>query len=77
LAGTDLELDTTKSQNHSEIKRQPEQWQLLGMANVRNVLEMCQCSQTLCATQNESCAQNKHVTAVGYISDMEEIIKPF
>jgi len=32
-------------------------------------------SQNLCATQKEYRAQNKQMTAVGYISDTEEIIK--
>jgi len=36
---------------------------------------MWQGSQNLCATQKESHAQNKQMTAVGYISDTEEIIK--
>jgi len=38
-------------------------------------LEMWQGSQNLHATQNESHAQTKQMTAVGYISDTEEIIK--
>jgi hypothetical protein len=36
---------------------------------------MWQGSQNLRATQKESRAQNKQMTAVGYISDMEEIVK--
>ena len=45
------------------------------MVNVHNVLEMWQGSQNLQATQKESCAQNKQMTAVGYISDIEEMVK--
>jgi hypothetical protein len=45
------------------------------MANGHDFLEMWQASQNLHATQKESGAQNKQMTAVGYISDMEEIIK--
>jgi len=36
---------------------------------------MWQGSQILCATEKESCAQNKQMTAIGYISDTEEIVK--
>ena len=46
------------------------------MAKVHNFLEMWQGSQNLRATQKEFCAQHKQVTAIGYISDTEEIIKP-
>jgi hypothetical protein len=46
------------------------------MANVRDLVERCQCSQTLRAIQTKSRAQNKEITAVGYISDAKEILKP-
>ena len=45
------------------------------MAKVHNFLEMWQGSQNLRAIPKESRAQNKLMTAVGYISDTEEIIK--
>jgi len=45
------------------------------MANFYNILDMWQGSQNLCATQKESHAQNEQMTAIGYISDTEEIIK--
>jgi len=45
------------------------------MAKVHDFLEMWQGSQNLRATQKESRAQNKQMTAVGYISDTEEIVK--
>jgi hypothetical protein len=45
------------------------------MAKVHNVVEMWHGSQNLRATQKQSRAQNKQTTAVGYISDTEEIIK--
>jgi len=45
------------------------------MAKIHNFLEMWQGSQNLCAIQKESRAQNKQMTAVGYISDTEEIAK--
>ena len=45
------------------------------MANVHDFLEMWQGNQNLRATQKECRAQNKQMTAVGYISDTEEIIE--
>jgi hypothetical protein len=58
-----------------EMKREAEETKLHRMAKVHDFLEMLQGSQTLRATQKESCAQNKQITAVGYISDTEEIVK--
>jgi hypothetical protein len=45
------------------------------MAPDHNFLEMRLGSQNLRATQKASRAQNKQMTAVGYISDTEEIVK--
>jgi len=45
------------------------------MAKVHDILEMGQGRQNLRATQNESCAQNKQMTDLGYFSHTEEIIK--
>jgi hypothetical protein len=45
------------------------------MAKVHNFLEMWQGSQTWRATQKQSCDPNEPMTAVGYISDTEEIVK--
>jgi len=45
------------------------------MAKVHDFVKMWQGSQNLWATQRESRAQNKHMTAVEYISDSEEILK--
>jgi len=45
------------------------------MAKVEDFLETWQGSQNLRATQKESRTQNKLITAVEYISDMEEIVK--
>jgi len=75
LAGTDPELDTTNTENNSEIKKDAEERKLHRMAKVHDFLEMWQCSQNLRAAQKESRDQNKQMTAVGYISDMEEIVK--
>jgi hypothetical protein len=57
-----------------ELKREAEEKKLHRMAKVHNFLEMWQGSQTLRATQKESRAHNKQMTAVGCISDTEEIV---
>jgi len=45
------------------------------MAKVHDFLEVWQGSRNLCATQKESCTPNMQMTARGYISDTEEIVK--
>jgi len=75
LAGTDPELDTTNTENDSEMKKEAEERKLHRMAKVHDFLEMWQGSQNLRTTQKESRAQNKQMTAVGYISDTEEIVR--
>jgi hypothetical protein len=75
LAGTDPELNTTNTENDSEMKKKAEERKLHRMAMVHDFLEMWQCSLNLCATQNKSRARNIQMTAVGYISDTEEIVK--
>jgi len=57
------------------MKSAVEERKLHRMANVHDFLEMWQGSQNLCATQTESHAPNKQVTAVGDTSDTEEIVK--
>jgi len=75
LAGDDPGLDTAETENDFEMKSEAEEKTLRWMAKVHNFLEMRQGRQTLCATQRESDAQKKQMTAVGYISGTEEIIK--
>jgi hypothetical protein len=75
LAGTDPELDTTNTENDTEMKKEAEEWKLHRMAKVHNLMEMWQGSQNLRPTQKESLAQDKLLTTVGYISDTEEIVK--
>ena len=75
LAGTDPELDTTNTENVSEMKTEADETKLHRMDTVHAFLEMWQGSQNLCAAQKECRAQNKQMTAVGYISDTEEIVK--
>jgi len=74
LAGDNPVLDTTDAENDIELKREAEERKLHRMAKVYDFLEMWQGSQNLRATQRESRAQNKQMTAVGYISDTEEIV---
>jgi len=75
LAGTDPRLDTMNIENDSEMKKEAEERKLHRMAKVYNFLEMWQGSQNLHTTQKEYCARNKQMTAIGYISNTEEIIK--
>jgi hypothetical protein len=75
LAGTDPELDTTNTENNSEMKKEAEEKKLHRMAKVHDFLEMWQGSHNLRATQKESHTQKKQITAVRYISNMEEIVK--
>ena len=75
LAGADQLLGTTNTEKDSEMKNEVEERKLHRMAKVHDFLEIWQGSQYLYATQKESCAQNKQMTAVGYISNTEEIIK--
>jgi len=75
LACDDPTLDTTKSENHMEMKRELEERNLHTMAKVHEFLEKWQCSQNLRAAQMESPTLNKQMTAIGYILDTEEIVK--
>jgi hypothetical protein len=75
LAVINPECDTTNTENDSEMKQEMEEKNLHRMAKVHDFLEMWQGSQNLAATQKESHSQNKQITAVGYISDTEEIVK--
>ena len=74
LAGDDPRLDQTSTDNDMELKREAEEKKLHRMAMVHDFLEMWKGSQTLTATEKESRAQNKQMTAVGYISDTEESV---
>jgi len=75
LVGDNAVLNTMNTENDLEIKRQLEAWKLPRMAKVHDRLELWQGSQNQHAIQKESRAQNKSITAVGYISDTEEIVK--
>jgi len=67
LAGTDPEVDATNTENDLEMKKKAEERKLHRMAKVHDFLEIWLGSQNLGATQEESRAQNKQMTAVGYI----------
>jgi len=75
LAGDIPALDMMKTENDSKMVTKVEESTLNRMAKVQDFLEMWQGSQNLSAIQKESSAQNKQMRAIGYISDMEEIIK--
>jgi len=75
LAADDQVLDSSSTDIDMEMKTEAEERKLHRMAKVRNFVEMWQGSQNLRATQKESRAENEQMTAVQYISDIEEIIK--
>jgi len=75
LAGADPDLNTTNTENNSEMKNLVEERKLRRIAKVHDSSEMWQGSHNLPATQKESCNLNKQMTAVGYILDMEEIFE--
>jgi hypothetical protein len=77
LAGDNPVLDTTNTQNNSEMKSDVEEGTLHQMAKVHEILEMWQGSQNLCATQKDTYTQSKEMTAIGCNSHMEEIVKAF
>jgi len=75
LAGDYPVLDTMDTENDSAMMKVAEERKLHRMAKVHDCLEMWQGSQNLHATWKKSRAQNKQMTAVGYISDAEVIVK--
>jgi len=75
FAGTDPELDSTNTENDSEMKKEAKENKLHRMGEVHDFSDMWQGSQYLRATQMESRSPNKQMTAVGYISDTDEIVK--
>jgi len=75
LVGDDQGFDTMNTENDSEIQTLAEQRQLLRVAKVHDLLAMWQDTYNLHATHKESCAPNKQITALWYISDTKEIVK--
>jgi len=75
FAGNDPAMDATEPEKVLELKREVEEIKLHRMAKVHDLLEIWQGSHNLHATQKKSRAQNKPMTAIGYISDTEAIVK--
>jgi len=74
LGGDNPALDPDCTDNDMEMKREAEEKKLHRMAKVHDFLEIWQGSQTPRATQKESNTQNRQISAVGSISDTEEIV---
>jgi len=77
LAGKDPESDTTNHENDSEMNKAGEERKLYRLAKVHDFLKMWQGSQNLSATQKESRAQTRQLTAIRCISDTAAIVKAF
>ena len=75
MAGDDPALDRSETDNNLESKREAQERTLHIMAKVHDFLDMWQGRQNLRTTQKNSRAQNMQMTAVGYTSDTEEIVK--
>jgi len=75
LTGDNLALDTKNTENDSKMKEEVVESQCHRMMKVYDLLEIWQSSQILHATQKEACPQNKQLTAVWYISVIDEIVK--
>ena len=75
LAGDEPSLHTMNTEHDLELRREAEKLRLHRKAKVHDLLEMLQGSRNLCAMEKESRAQINTMTTVGYISDMDEIIK--
>jgi hypothetical protein len=68
LAGAAPEMDTTNTENDTEMKTEAEDVDMHRMARVHGCLEMCLGSQNLGATQKESPAQYNRMITMGYSS---------
>jgi len=75
FAGDDPAFHRSETDNHLELKREAEERKSHRMAKVHDFLEMWHGSQNQRTTQKELCAHNKEMTAIEYISDMEESVK--
>jgi hypothetical protein len=75
FAGADPDLNTTNTENNTEMKNDTEESLFHRIAKVHHILEMWQSSQKICVTQKNSHAQNNNMTAVAYLSHMEEVLK--
>jgi len=75
LRGDNPVSDQMNNENDSQMKIEVEEWILHRMAKVHKIFEMWLGSQNVRATRKESRSQNTQMTAVGYISDTEEIVQ--
>jgi len=75
LANDEPAFNTTNTDDDLEMIREVICRILQGMAKVCHCLEIWQHSQNLHAIQKESRAHNVQLTAVGYISNTEDIVK--
>jgi len=75
VAGDGPAFDIMKIELDLEMKNEADERKLHRMANVHNIIAMWQGTQNLHATQKVSRTQNMNLTAGGYISDTEEIVK--
>jgi len=67
-------MDTTTTENQSDIQRVADQRKLHTMAEISKLMKMWQQSENIHSTQKESNNQNYQMTAVGYISVKKEIV---
>jgi len=75
VAVDDRALDTTNTEHNLELKTKAEERTLHRMAKNHYFLETQQGCQNIHATQKDFHDQTKQMTAIGYISDTEEIVK--
>ena len=75
LAGNEPVLDAVQSQNEVEMYDVAEQTTLHSMAKIDNLGNMWFGSQSLGHAQEESSPKQKHLTAIGYIVDLRDIVK--
>ena len=75
IVAHDNPVSDTTTENDSEMNNEEGARKLPRLAEIRDLLQIWQGNQNLRATQMESRAQNKQMTAVGYISGTEEIVK--
>jgi len=75
LAGADPLLDTMNAEIDTEMKKEVEEMKFHRMGKFHKYLEMWQGSWNLRAIRKESSSQNKEMTAMGYISVTEAIVK--
>jgi len=75
VAGGDQFFETMNTENALEMKKEAQEINMHRMAKVHDFSEMWQGSRNQRAAQKDSYAQNKQMTAVGYILDTEEIVK--